>query len=108
MFWLIQRRRNIIRRRKLVTALLLVVEKRKIFTVVIAIAVQNVETHSAIRFIQIVLVYANFFDYLKEMHIVQVGNFMRSFKQGCQRNHMHSLFPLSIKTFCSKIPRTKF
>lgn len=81
-----------------------VVEKGKIFPMVILVFIKNIETHPTKSFIQVIHIAADYGNYLKQVHIVEIGDAVRRFQNRRKRKHMQkTLSVLPVKTFRTEI-----
>ena len=77
--------RQIVRGRQEIAPNLFVIQKRKIFTVVVLVAIINIKTHTAKDLVHLLRVGANILRHVEQVPVVEIGLAVRRFQQRSER-----------------------
>ena len=106
MFKFSDRSRQIICRRKTIAPSLFIIQKRKIFTVIVLVAVIYIKTHTAEHFVHLPFFGTNVFRHIEQMPVIEIGLAMRRFQNRGKRQHVNPPAVFPVKPFCPEISRT--
>lgn len=77
--------RQIIRGRKEIAPYLLMIQERKIFAVVVLVAVINIKTHTPKDLVHLLQIGANILRHVEQVPVIEIGLAMRRFQQRSER-----------------------